>query len=153
MSKLFSGSSQQTVRASQLGQGAYQFNHVLILDDEPDVLEILSELLREEGYWVTTSTRLLEIDLVKQLSPGLILLDLVFDGVQSGIGFLTSIREDPNLFHIPVIICTGASYLFNPADIEGSLTILEIVEKPFDLDAILVATQRSLPVSPQPAAD
>src|SRR5829696_6598169 len=108
------------------GNGVAQ---LLILDDEPDVLEILSELLRDEGFMVSTSTQILDLGLVKQLSPSLIVLDLVFDGIESGIGFLTGVREDPELSHLPVIVCTGASYLFDAAEFGYPNTNLELIEK------------------------
>jgi DNA-binding response OmpR family regulator len=126
---------------------------LLIFDDEPDVLEILSELLCDEGFMVSTSTQLLDVGLVKQLSPSLIVLDLVFDGVELGIEFLRSIREDPELSLLPVIVCTGASYLFDAAEFGYPNTNLELIEKPFDLDEILAAVQRCLQPSSQMASD
>jgi CheY-like chemotaxis protein len=125
---------------------------VLVLDDEPDVLEIFTQLLCDEGYWVTTSTRLLELELLKQASPNLIVLDLVFDGVPSGLDYLTTFRDDPELTLIPVIVCTGAKFLLDVHALTNPVANFEIVEKPFDLEEILAAVERCLQSCPEPAA-
>jgi DNA-binding response OmpR family regulator len=143
----------QVVLNAQPGSRGNGIAQLLILDDEPDVLEILSELLCDEGFMVSTSTQILDLALVKQLSPSLIVLDLVFDGVELGLGFLTSVRENPELSLIPVIVCTGASYLFDAAEFGYPNTSLEIIEKPFDLDEVLAAVQRCLQPSSQMASD
>src|SRR4051812_8367740 len=53
---------------------------VLVIDDDAQVLCILDELLEDEGYWVTTSTHVRDVEQIRQLAPDLILLDIVFNG-------------------------------------------------------------------------
>jgi CheY-like chemotaxis protein len=101
---------------------------------------------------VTTSTRLLEVDLLKQLAPSLIVLDLIFDGLETGPSYLTLIRDDPELALIPVIVCTGAKYLLDALPEDGSGMNVEIVGKPFDLEEVLAAVEQSLLPCPEPAA-
>jgi len=127
---------------------------VLVIDDDAQVLCILDELLEDEGYWVTTSTHVLDVEQIRQLSPDLILLDIVFNGEYAGLGFLTSIREHSDLSAIPVIVCTAASYLLKSDGFSCPETNVEIIEKPFNINDMLAAIQRCLaPVPNRPTSE
>ena len=60
---------------------------ILIIDDEQDILEILSYNLEKEGYEVFTATNGNEgIEMAKQILPDLILLDVMMpekDGIET----------------------------------------------------------------------
>ncbi len=60
---------------------------ILLVDDEPDILEIVSYNLKNEGYQIFTASNGLEaIDKAKEIIPHLILLDVmmpVMDGVEA----------------------------------------------------------------------
>lgn len=60
---------------------------ILLVDDEPDILEFISYNLKKEGYEVTTSNNGKEaIELAKTLTPDLIILDVMMpemDGIET----------------------------------------------------------------------
>ena len=60
---------------------------ILLIDDEEDILEILSYNLKKEGYLVTTATNGNDgIELAKEMIPDLILLDVMMpekDGIET----------------------------------------------------------------------
>lgn len=70
---------------------------ILLVDDEPDILEFLSYNIRKEGYKVFTASNGEEaIRLTQQLSPSLIILDVMMPKMD-GIETCQVIRKDLNL--------------------------------------------------------
>ena len=78
---------------------------ILVVDDEPDMCEMLSELLSDEGYKLETATN--GKDAVKKVLGGsvdIVLLDIMMPG-QDGIDTLRQIKDiRPKL---PVVMITG----------------------------------------------
>ena len=75
---------------------------ILIVDDEPDILEFLSYNVRKEGYKVFTATNGIEaLRLVQQINHSLILLDVMMPKMD-GIETCQVIRKDLNMVQ-PVI--------------------------------------------------
>jgi two-component system alkaline phosphatase synthesis response regulator PhoP len=75
---------------------------ILIVDDEPDILEFLSYNVRKEGYKVFTASNGIEaLRLVQQINPSLILLDVMMPKMD-GIETCQVIRKDLNMVQ-PII--------------------------------------------------
>jgi two-component system alkaline phosphatase synthesis response regulator PhoP len=73
-------------------------NHtILLIDDEPDILDFLSYNLKKEGYKVYTASNGEEgVKLTQQLSPSLLLLDVMMP-IMDGIETCQIIRKDLNI--------------------------------------------------------
>ena len=70
---------------------------ILLVDDEPDILEILSYPLKNEGFQVHTANNGLEaIKLAKDIQPHLIVLDVMMPEMD-GIEACEIIRKDPTM--------------------------------------------------------
>lgn len=70
---------------------------ILLVDDEPDILEILSYPLKNEGFQVHTANNGLEaIKLAKDIQPHLIILDVMMPEMD-GIEACEIIRNDPKI--------------------------------------------------------
>lgn len=70
---------------------------ILLVDDEPDILEILSYSLKNEGFQVHTANNGLEaIKLAKDIQPHLIILDVMMPEMD-GIEACEIIRNDPKI--------------------------------------------------------
>ncbi|MDR1762247.1 MAG: response regulator transcription factor [Bacteroidales bacterium] len=82
---------------------------ILIVDDEPDVLEILQYNLNKEGYEVHTASNGSEaIEKAQKLLPDLILLDVMMPNMD-GIQACEHIREIPELQSVLVAFLTARS--------------------------------------------
>lgn len=80
---------------------------ILIVDDEPDALEVLGFKLRESGYaplFAKDGTRALTV--ARDERPALIVLDLMLPEVD-GLEVCKILRRDPNTATIPVIMLTA----------------------------------------------
>ena len=80
---------------------------VMIVEDEPDVLVIYSQVLREAGYNVVEATNGIEgLKLATSVIWDLMLLDIMIPG-EDGIHVLKTLKEDPVLHLKPVILLTN----------------------------------------------
>ena len=105
---------------------------VMVVDDEPAILDVLRLILEDDGYEVVTATRQDEIR-TDQTRPDLILLDIWLSGV-NGKEICRQLKGDPATRHIPVILVSAnrdTAAIAEDCGADGSIS------KPFDLDAVL----------------
>jgi len=107
---------------------------VLIVDDEADIRDSLTDALADEGYQVMSAANGREaLRLLPDVPrPCAIILDIIMP-VMSGTDFYRELRADPKLADIPVLISTS-----NPSRAPGSLPI---VKKPINLERLLSAVE------------
>jgi DNA-binding response OmpR family regulator len=80
---------------------------IVIVEDEPDILEVLSYNLKREGYEVlTASDGVAALALIRRETPDLILLDLMLPGMD-GIEICGSIKKDPQTQNCLIIMVTA----------------------------------------------
>jgi len=83
--------------------------HILVIDDEEDIRELLKFNLENEGYSVSSvATGEEALDSVRKLFPDLIILDLMLPGID-GLEVCKKIKSDEQLQHIPVLMLTAKS--------------------------------------------
>jgi len=81
---------------------------ILVVDDEKDVVEILSKVLKRANYEVASTTKGREVlELAKKFKPDLIILDIFMPDME-GSDVAASLLESPVTVNIPVIFLTGA---------------------------------------------
>ena len=114
---------------------------VLVVDDDPEIRESLSELLDHRGYSVLQAEngrRALDVlKAVPSRTPCLVVLDLampVLDGHQ----FLKYRAEDPVLRHIPVVVVSA-----NPRPPQPLEGIEAYLQKPLEPDVLLEIIRRT----------
>jgi CheY-like chemotaxis protein len=119
--------------------GANVPEHILVLNDSQEILELLREILEGEGgYKVTVSGYKEEsVDEIKELKPDLIISDYKFGDEAAGMELLQKLQLDRETSRIPVIICSAA--LKELKEMEGHLKAkgIDILYKPFDIDELL----------------
>jgi two-component system alkaline phosphatase synthesis response regulator PhoP len=80
---------------------------IVVVEDEPDILEVLSYNLKREGFEVTTALDGARgLELVEKNSPDLVVLDLMLPGID-GLEICQRIKNNKKLSHIPVIMVTA----------------------------------------------
>ena len=113
---------------------------ILIVEDDFDVRESLSEALRDEGYAIECAVdgeQALEY-LRNGGRPGLILLDLMMPRM-SGSEFRMLQKVDPQLQHLPVVLLSADGAMEEKAkalETDGAL------RKPIDLEQLLKVIER-----------
>lgn len=82
---------------------------IAIIEDEPDILEILEYNLSREGFKVLSSQNGDEgLDLVRRETPDLLLLDLMLPGT-NGLEICRQLKTDEDTKAIPIIMLTAKS--------------------------------------------
>lgn len=80
---------------------------VLVIDDEPEITDIVETFLSESGYTVGVENGANKaIEAARTFQPDLILLDIMMPDLD-GYSICNQIKSDPKLAHIPVIFLTG----------------------------------------------
>ncbi len=107
---------------------------ILIVDDEPDILEFLQVILEEEGYSVLTSQK---AEYLEQLHngglPDLILLDVLLSG-KDGREIVKYLKQQEETKRIPVIMFSAHPTAELTAREAGAE---DFVAKPFEIDDLL----------------
>ena len=80
---------------------------ILVVDDDREIREIISFVLRRNGFEVIVANNGLQIQQVlQQRLPDLIILDVMMPG-EDGYHLCRSLRDDPLTQHIPIMIMTA----------------------------------------------
>ncbi|GGA20574.1 nitrogen assimilation response regulator NtrX [Neptunicoccus cionae] len=119
---------------------------ILVVDDEKDIRELVSDILVDEGY--TTRKAANSDDTFAEINkdaPDLIILDIwLKDSRLDGIDILKTVRRDnPD---IPVVIISGHG------NIEIAVAAVkqgayDFIEKPFNIDQLMVVIARAMETS------
>ena len=116
---------------------------VLVVDDDPDIVAYLTSFLEDHGYEARAASdagRALAV--LGGFRPDAILVDVLMPG-RSGLDLLVTLRRDPALRGIPLVVVTGMdqlleddcqSYLASQAGVAGPDAVLG---KPVDGRALL----------------
>lgn len=114
---------------------------VFIVEDDFDIREVLTEVLRDEGYSVAGAANGREaLQALKDSGPRprLILLDLMMP-IMSGWQFVAEQRKVPALSDIPVVVVSADGNLQQKAE---SLKASGYLRKPIEIDALLTLVER-----------
>jgi two-component system nitrogen regulation response regulator NtrX len=119
---------------------------ILIVDDERDIRELISEILIDEGY--TTRLAGTSEDAMREITsqpPGLLILDIwLKDSDMDGIDILKKVKSEYP--EVPVVIISGHG------NIEIAVAAIkqgayDFIEKPFNIDQLLVVIRRAMETS------
>ena len=84
------------------------FQTILVVDDELHILEVVRDYLKQAGYRVLTARDgQTALTLTRHEHPDLIILDLMLPGGLDGLDVCRSIRQDPGLADMPIIMLTA----------------------------------------------
>ncbi len=106
---------------------------VLILDDDPDILQICTIVLRKKGFTVATlnnSSNILEN--VRGCLPDVIIMDNWIPG-PGGIEATRQLKNDPHLRDVPVIFFSANS---NVTQLARDAQADYFLQKPFDISEL-----------------
>ena len=119
---------------------------ILIVDDEKDIRELISEILIDEGYSTRMSSNSADcLSQVHKEPPDLLILDIwLKDSNMDGIDILKKVKVDYP--HVPVVIISGHG------NIEIAVSAIkqgayDFIEKPFNIEQLLVVVRRAMETS------
>lgn len=120
---------------------------ILVIDDDPDFIEITRLVLLSKGYTVEVATGGdSALRLMRATPPDLVLLDVMMAGVLDGLHIARLMNDDPTLHHIPVIMISSitASDQAGLFPTDEYIPIDSWISKPVQPQQLLAAVARFL---------
>lgn len=109
---------------------------IVVIEDDINIANILTQSLEKNGYAVKTITSGLDgFNVVKKSIPDLVLLDIMLPQMD-GLDILAQMKMNDKTKRIPVIMCTALSEM---KDVEKCLSMGAngYITKPFDINRVL----------------
>jgi DNA-binding response OmpR family regulator len=119
---------------------ANKFQHILAVDDDPLILELIKRIFEESEYKITTledGEKVLDVIAISQ--PDLVLLDVRMPGL-SGYEVLHRIRKK---YQVPVLLVSGMDEPISSAENSG-LSANDYIKKPFTPTSLLNRVEAKL---------
>jgi len=122
---------------------------ILVVDDEADLLEIMSENLRGSGFEPVTAHNAMEaVDAARKLHPDLILMDIRMPG-ETGTDAALEIKQDPETKNIKIAFLSNfndpwPTTLSHRAELSKELGMEDYIDKTLDLAAIIAKVREIL---------
>ncbi len=117
--------------------------YILVVDDEPDIRELVRDILEDEGYKVTTAENgEAARAALRERRPDLILLDIWMPDID-GISLLKEWAEGEDGLPCPVIIMSGHGTVETAVE-ATRLGAYDFLEKPLSLAKLLLTVERAL---------
>ena len=116
--------------------------HILIIDDNEDILYMLQAMLKLKGYKISIKENTENIELfIKNISPDIILMDMLLSGAD-GREVCKRLKSNPTLSYIPIVMIS--------AHPQGKKECLEaganfFLDKPFEMNDLFNAIDSVLP--------
>jgi len=112
--------------------------HVLVVDDDPAVHDVLAATLGKEGYRITHAKDGIEaLHLMRTQAPDIVTLDVMMPKMD-GWSVLGVMKSEPQLAHIPVIMLT----IVDHRNLGFSLGASEYMTKPIDRNRLIALIQK-----------
>ncbi|WP_223787292.1 sigma-54-dependent transcriptional regulator [Marinicella meishanensis] len=125
-------------------------SHILIVDDEPDIRNLISEILTDEGYQVSTAEGGQDANKqLEDLAPDLVLLDIWMPDID-GISLLKSWNRNANM-PFSVVMMSGHGTIETAIE-ATKMGARDFVEKPISLAKLLQTIEQTLAHAPSEQA-
>ncbi|GAA6139848.1 sigma-54 dependent transcriptional regulator [Arenicella sp. 4NH20-0111] len=117
--------------------------HILVVDDEPDIRNILQDILQDEGYSVSVAENAEQARIrFKEDQPHLVMLDIWMPG-EDGMSVLKHWVETEQLQNTPVVMISGHGTVENAVE-AVRLGAYDFLEKPLSTGKLLLSVERGL---------
>jgi CheY-like chemotaxis protein len=113
---------------------------ILVVDDETDIVNLVVELLQDEGYQVRSAFNgEMALAAIERQQPAMILMDMYMPQM-TGIMLLEHLRAN-GMVDIPVVLMTASP---RAAESVADIALVDYLAKPFDIEQLLQCVARNL---------
>ncbi len=109
---------------------------VLLIEDEPNIIEAISFILTRDGWTVHThADGMTAIERIRAMPPDVVILDVMLPG-RSGFDILRDLRADPQTAALPVMMLTARGQT-KDRELAEKLGVSRFMTKPFSNAEVL----------------
>lgn len=127
------------------------YGPILVVEDVPNILELLAVTLRFKGYPVVTATNGQEaLEEIAKERPALIITDILMPKMD-GFALAQNLRTDPKTQQIPLIFLSATYVTPEDKNFALSLGAVKFLEKPVDTEDFFLTIAEVLTQGPEPA--
>ncbi|MFW2542368.1 response regulator transcription factor [Primorskyibacter sp. 2E107] len=121
---------------------------VLLIEDEPNIIEAIRFILSRDGWQVDTHSNGMDaVDTVRTKAPDVLILDVMLPG-RSGYDILRDLREAPETANLPVLMLTARGQS-KDRELAERAGVSRFMTKPFSNAEVIEAVRALRPhVSP-----
>ncbi len=116
---------------------------VLVVDDDPDIIDFLEAALEDEGYLVLAAVGAEALGVAHETHPDVILLDINMPGMD-GVEVSQRLRGNPVTAAIPIVVMSAQDRL---QATEPLMAVNDRLPKPFDLARLYEVVARWTPAA------
>jgi DNA-binding response OmpR family regulator len=114
---------------------------ILVVDDNEDILEVIKDILTEDGYEAETLAYTNDIcKSVSKVNPDLVILDYILFGINGG-ELCHQVKTNPATAHIPVIMVSAYPRVLSSL---GNYGADDFLAKPFMMGDLLNSVKNCL---------
>ena len=114
---------------------------VLVVDDDPAIVELVETALQDQGYQVFSAMNGAALQLARERQPDVILLDILMPGMD-GVEISQRLRADPLTARIPIIAMSAQDRLRATSSL---MPVNDRLAKPFRLAGLYTTVARWAP--------
>ncbi|WP_231426124.1 two-component system response regulator [Pedobacter sp. Leaf250] len=113
---------------------------VVLVQDNKDILDIMDQVLDEEGFDVTSSLTTEPIKNLEEIDPDLIIVDDHIKGKVKGSEIIKALKSDPETEDVSAVLTSTSSTLPQTAE---ECKADDYIEKPFDIDHMVEVVKKN----------
>ncbi len=123
--------------------------HIVVVEDDATLQELLATVLTDAGYTVVPWTQGAgAYEFIRLVQPDLVILDLWLEHAHAGSMVLGLLMIDPTLPHLPIIVCSAYRQLLDAQEAHLRAQGYVILDKPYRIEELLAALHALLGGAP-----
>lgn len=107
---------------------------VVLIQDNEDILEIMDQVLEDEGFDVTSSLTTEPIEKIDEIEPDVVIVDDNIRGTKKGAKVIEELKSDPETEDVSAVLTSTSFDLPKKAK---ECKADDYIEKPFDIDHMI----------------
>ncbi len=112
----------------------------IVIQDNEDILNIMDEVLVDEGFDVIPSLTTEPIEELADIDPDILIVDDHIKGSKKGSEVIKELKADPDTEELPSVLKSTANDI---AKVAADCKADDFIEKPFDLDHMVDVVKRN----------
>ena len=113
---------------------------VVLVQDNKEILEIMDQVLEEEGFDVTASLTTDPVDRIDEIEPDVVIVDDYIKGDKRGSEVIKQLKSDPETEDVSAVLTSTSNKLPQQAQ---ECKADDYIEKPFDIDHMINVVKKN----------